>query len=386
MSDIQEAEDNLHTRSNQHSKKILFVSHEASISGAPLFLAKLIRHLKVERPEYQIAVFFSKNGELVELLTREGFDVFVSEKRVGLNSKLSNGWSRLLHYFRYLQVLFTYRPNLVYSNTIVNFGEVILASLINITVLLHMHEGKQFASTCRYRLKISCFFTSRIIVVSRYVDSVLYDLTNRHGVVVYNGVDTSNVIPVKRRDHHDPLKIGVLGTINSNKGQLVAIKAIHRLVEKGMIAKLQIAGKVMDEVYYAQLCEFIKLNSLDEFVEFLGVVSDVDVFLNSLDILVVPSFDESFPTVILEAFSTGTLVVASNVGGIPEMIEHDVNGLLFPAGDFIMLTDLLNKIIYTVNILEELPKNALKNMYGKFSSNAMNQLLTANLDDMFLSK
>jgi glycosyltransferase involved in cell wall biosynthesis len=385
MMDLQGSDYNLQTGSKPFDKKILFVSHEASISGAPLFLVKLLRYLKVERPEYTIAVFFSKNGELVELLQKEGFDVFVSEKRQDINSILFNVWNRLRHYYRYLQVLFTYRPDLVYSNTIVNFGEVILSGLFNKTVLLHMHEGKNFASACRYRLKISCIFTSRIIVGSHYVNNVLYDLTHRHGVVVYNGVDTSNVIQIKRRHSHDPLKIGILGTIDSNKGQLVAIKAIQRLVEKGLTVKLQIAGKVMDEVYYAQLCDSIKLSSLNEFVEYLGPVSDAEVFLNSLDILVVPSFDESFPTVILEAFSTGTVVVASNVGGIPEMIEHGENGLLFPAGDFVMLAEILNRIFHTSNILEELSKHALKNLHSKFSLNANNQLLTANIDDMLLS-
>ena len=60
-------------------KKILFVSHEASITGAPLFLVKLLKYLKVERPEYRIAILFSKKGELVELLTKDDFEVFVSE-------------------------------------------------------------------------------------------------------------------------------------------------------------------------------------------------------------------------------------------------------------------------------------------------------------------
>lgn len=107
MMDIQGSDYNLQSGSKPFNKKILFVSHEASISGAPLFLVKLLRYLKVERPEYTIAVFFSKNGELVELLQKEGFDVFVSEKRQDINSILFNVWKRLRHYYRYLQVLFT---------------------------------------------------------------------------------------------------------------------------------------------------------------------------------------------------------------------------------------------------------------------------------------
>lgn len=370
------------TRVNLIHKKILFVSHEGSTTGAPLFLVKLLRYLKVERPEYKIAIFFAKNGEVVDLLAREGFEVFVSEKRGNLNSKLPNVWSRFRHYFRYLQVLFSYRPNLVYSNTIVNFGEVVLASMVRIPVLLHMHEGKNFSSAYRYRLKISCFFASRIIVGSHYVNSVLNCLTRRFGVVVHNGVDLATESPVKRRVSDVPLEIGVLGTIDSNKGQLVAIEAMRLLVGRGLSAKLKIAGKVGDEGYHAQLCNFVKQNSLNEFVEFVGVVPDADVFLNSLDLLVVPSFDEAFPTVILEAFSTGTLVAASEVGGIPEMIEDKVNGFLFEAGDSMKLADILEKIINDDDVLEKMPLFALTVLNEKFDVRATNRLLAINLDEM----
>ena len=132
---------------------------------------------------------------MVEVLTQNGYDVFVSEKRDNSNSKISRYEIRFIHYFKYLKVLFTYRPDLVYSNTIVNFGEVILAGLVKIPVLLHMHEGKNFDCAYRKKLKISCLFASQIIVGSQYVNSVLKCVTRRSGVVVHNGVD----FPIERR-------------------------------------------------------------------------------------------------------------------------------------------------------------------------------------------
>ena len=280
-------------------------------------------------------------------------------------------------------MLFAYRPNLVYSNTIANFSEVILAGLVKIPVLLHIHEGRKFCSAHPYRLRISCLFANRIIVGSHYVNSVLNSLTARFGIVVHNGVDSPAEIPVKQKLSGAPLKIGVLGTIDSNKGQLVAMEAMRLLVERGLSAKLKIAGKIGDEGYYAQLCDFVKLNSLDEFVEFVGVVPDADVFLKALDLLIVPSFDEAFPTVILEAFSTGTLVVASEVGGIPEMIENKVNGFLFKAGNSMMLADILEKTIYD-DALERLPRSALKTLREKYEAHMTNYLLAINLDEMLL--
>ena len=385
-SDIYTSKDRIYTEIPPVHKKILFVSNEASNTGAPLFLVKLVKYLKVERPEYKIAIFFSGNGEWIELLTQNGFDIFVSEKRGDLNYKISKIWVRFVHYFNYLKVLFTYRPDLVYSNTIVNFGEVILAGLVKIPVLLHMHEGKYFSCAYRKKLKISCLFANRIIVGSQYVNSVLKCVTRRSGVVVHNGVDFPIEIQVRRRRSDIPLKIGVLGSIDSNKGQLIALEALHLLVGRGLRAKLEIAGKIGDMEYFTKLVNFVKLKSLEQFVDFVGVVPAVDIFLNSLDLLVVPSFDEAFPSVVLEAFATGTLVVASDVGGIPEMIENKVNGFLFEAGDAVELTDILEEIINNGNALHDIPRSAFKILKERFELRTTNHFLAMTIDELLLER
>jgi len=356
-------------------KKVLFLSHEASLTGAPLFLVKFIRYLKYEYSGYEIVIFFTKNGDLVELVIQEGFDVILSEKRSGLKSKMPVVWNRLIHYFRYLKLLLTFRPHLVYSNTIVNFGEVVLAGLAKIPVLIHMHEGMSFSSKCRYRLRFSCFFAKQIIVGSHYVNTVLTYLTGRTGIVIYNGVDSKVDISIKETQKNRPFTLGVLGTICENKGQLVAIQAMRLLVEKGISVDLKIAGGVGDYEYYTQLSYFINLHSLEGEVTFVGMVPDKDDFLRSIDVLIVPSFDESFPTVILEAFSMGTLVVATDVGGIPEMIQNDVNGLLFRSGDFMILADIIENIIHDNSMFHGLPLSALRILTERFDVCSTHQLL-----------
>jgi len=365
-----------------NAKKILFVSHEGSITGAPIFLVKLLKHLKAERPKYTIAIIFSENGDVISLLEKDGFKVFVSEKRGKSNSMIRKFANRLAHYFFYLKVLASYRPDLVYSNTSVNFSEVIFAGLLRFPVLMHVHEGGNYTATYSYRLKISCFFAKRIIVGSHYVNSVVNSLTKRNGVVVHNGLDSQYDHPIKQRLINSPLKIGILGTIEFNKGQLVALEAMHLLVNRGLSAKLTIAGKIANYEYYARLTSFLKLNSLDKFVDFVGVVPDAGVFLNSLDLLVVPSFDEAFPTVILEAFSTSTLVLASDVGGISEMIQDKVNGLLFKAGDSVMLADVLEKVILDESLLQTLPFAAKFILKEEFDVRTTNNRIAINLDEM----
>lgn len=363
-------------------KKILFISHEASLTGAPIFLAKLLRSIGIENPDYELAILFPKRGELVDILIGDGFNVFASDKRrVGRPYGLVF-LDRFFYYIFYIKTICWFRPNLVYSNTIVNFGEVILARLLGVSVIMHMHEGLNFSRACRLRLRTACFFASRILVGSQYVNNVLYSLTGRTGQVVYNGVDVPEAEPAKRECNGKHFTIGVLGTIIENKGQLIALKALKLLVEKGVAVKLRIAGRVGNDGYYSILRDFVRVNNLNNSVEFVGSVSSVDEFLDSLNLLVVPSFDEAFPTVILEAFSTATFVIASKVGGIPEMIADGVSGLLFEPGDAEQLADLIEGLVFKGDVFKKCPTVALKVLREKFDVVQTNRAIRMHLGEI----
>jgi glycosyltransferase involved in cell wall biosynthesis len=361
-------------------KKILFICNEGSFTGAPLFLARFLRHIKVHRPEYEIAVFFAKSGRLADILTKEGFNVFISNKRDESRTRLGTLWCRIVHYFIYLKVLSKYRPTLVYSNTIVNSGEVIISRLLGIPVILHMHEGENFASAYRLRLIISTLFATRIIVGSQYVNRVLFKITNRRGVVIYNGIKINAYSISADRANNNCLTLGMLGTIDPNKGQLIAIKAVNLLIQEGLRVTLTIAGTTDNKIYEEQLLTFINQNLLRDHIHFSGHVRDSIEYLKALDVLLVPSFDEALPTVILEALANGTLVIASDVGGIPEIICHDINGLLVAVDDEIGLAKMIRKVFENTEIKSEFNKKNIEILKTRFDCNDSNQKLMLELD------
>jgi glycosyltransferase involved in cell wall biosynthesis len=365
-------------------KKLLFLSNEGSITGAPLFLHRLVKYLKTERPDYRVVIFFAKNGELINQHLQEGFEVVVSEKNSIPCTLIQKIWKRFIHYSRFIRLLVMYRPDMVYSNTVVNFGEVVIASLLRVPVLLHIHEGKNFAQRYSCRLKISCFFVDKIIVGSHYVNGVLYSITRKSGQVIYNGVLSLDKFHPKKIKIGTPLNLGILGTIDSNKGQRVAIDAIRILAERGVNANLVIAGKVGDEVYFDKIVKFLNHKFLNDYVEFIGPVQNAEAFISTLDIILVPSFDEALPTVILEAFSVGTPVVASDVGGIPEMIENEINGFLFQAGDSERLANCLEKIITNNESLQNISIAAFEIVKNKFDLNFNNQKIINCIDKMLV--
>jgi glycosyltransferase involved in cell wall biosynthesis len=361
-------------------KKILFVSHQASLTGAPLFLLKLIKHLNASKPNYEIAIFFSSGGELTKLVAEEGISQFVSTKRTNSKGKVRAVLRRTVHYLYYLKVLVTVRPDLVYSNTCTNFGEVVIAGLCRIPVIMHMHEGQQFASAFANRLKVSCYFIRQVIAGSEYTKNVLSGLTRKSAVVIYNGVETKKRA-AKLKQLRSPITLGMLGTIDSNKGQHIAIEAVELLALKGHQVLLQIAGKVSEQEYFNSLESGLKSKDGDTRVTFLGVVEDAAEFIYSLDVLLLPSFDEAFPTVVLEAFSQNTLVIASKVGGVPEMISDRSNGILVDPGNSEALALAILDVLSNKALLTMLPEAGLRTLNLKFDAAEANHSIAAMIDD-----
>jgi glycosyltransferase involved in cell wall biosynthesis len=134
------------------------------------------------------------------------------------------------------------------------------------------------------------------------------------------------------------------------KGSLVGVVA-RLQAEKGVEYFLEAAATILQYVPHAhflvigdgplgrELQEYAGLLGVQERVHFLGFRMDAQALIGLLDVLVVPSLSEGTPLVTLEAMAAGVPVVASAVGGIPEQIRHQCEGLLVPSGDAAALAD-----------------------------------------------
>ncbi len=149
------------------------------------------------------------------------------------------------------------------------------------------------------------------------------------------GVDTNHWItpPAQEQTSSPDLRLTYIGQLAPHKGVHVLIEAFNRLGYSTRHAQLRIYGNPMAFPDYARrLTRMIRNNPA---ITLAGRFdnSRVAEILHQTDALVVPSiWYENLPVVILEALTTGVLVVASNLGGIPELIRHEVNGLLFEVG------------------------------------------------------
>ncbi len=146
----------------------------------------------------------------------------------------------------------------------------------------------------------------------------------------------------RRSDPAAPLRVGYVGGVYAAKGVHVLIEAFEHLA--GLPVRLDVFG-VLD--WFPEYVAGLRLRAAGKPIAFRGRFepTDIDRVLAEIDVLVVPSlWYENMPITIQEAFRNSIPVVATDLGGMGEAVEHGVSGLLFPRGDARALADHLARL------------------------------------------
>lgn len=157
---------------------------------------------------------------------------------------------------------------------------------------------------------------------------------------------------------------------------LVPVKNHHFLLQacaplfKEFSVKLFLLGKGQDN-YVNSLKVFINELRINENVEFVGFTDNVNGYLENADAVLLFSKREGLPNVIIEALGLGAVVVATSVGGMPEIIEDGINGFLVPNDDLLNATQIIKNVL---NLKSEtrikVSENAKSSVTGRFSKSA----------------
>jgi len=168
------------------------------------------------------------------------------------------------------------------------------------------------------------------------------------------GIDTSEIVAAPRNEHvPPPLRVGFVGTVGPHKGPDLLVRAFGELPD--LDATLTVHGELESYGDYAE--ELKSLAGDDGRISFPGPFSrgEIGRVLSETDVLVVPSrWYENAPGVILEAFAAGTPVVATDLGGLSELVRHEKNGLLFGLEDVEDLARQLRRLAEEPGLLERL--------------------------------
>lgn len=143
----------------------------------------------------------------------------------------------------------------------------------------------------------------------------------------------------------DGFVVVCVAMLRPDKGQDHLIRALGLLKERGLNPVTVLAGSPTAESaeYEAGLHGLVAENGVD--VRFLGYRDDISYLMQMADAVVIPSLTEAQPRVAVQAFATGRPVVASAVGGVPEIVKHGQTGWLVPPADPSALADALARVI-----------------------------------------
>lgn len=195
---------------------------------------------------------------------------------------------------------------------------------------------KQKIEQAKFVVAISSFGRSQL---QRWVD-----YSHWHKIkVVHCGLE-SNFYNVVITDRQYPLQLVCVGRLCEQKGQLLLIEAAKKLADQNVTFELILAG---DGELRQPIEALIQQYQLSEQVKITGWISSDQVrdYLLASRAMVLPSFAEGLPVVIMEAMSLKRPVISTYIAGIPELVEHEKMGWLVPAGDVDVLADAMKNAL-----------------------------------------
>jgi L-malate glycosyltransferase len=217
----------------------------------------------------------------------------------------------------------------------------------------------------RRLLRVTDRLVDAIVVNSEAVRRELIELdrVTPHLIhLCYNGIDT-DFFRADPRLHEGSIIIGVICALRPEKNLETLLKAFARL-DHQLDARLLIVGSGPS---LPNLQELVRKLGLGNRCTFEPATKDVRPWLQRIDIFVLPSFSEALSNSLMEAMACGCCVVASRVGGNPELVTDQESGLLFPAGDGEALAGCLDLLLSDPGLRARLAAAGSERMRSEFT-------------------
>lgn len=336
--------------------RVLYLNHTAKPSGAEFALARLLK--PIDHDKVTPLALLAEDGPLVEILREARVQVRVLPlcDEVREVRKDSLGVSALAKPKQFSQIVryaqniarFARRNNIdiIHTNSLkAHIYGAIAGKMAGIPVVWHVRDFIDTSYLPSAAVKgvrwMADEMPTRIVTVSQSVLDQLNLKNSSKGEVLYDGLGEEEIALFAALDsasssRNVPPRVGMIGRIGSWKGQHVFIDAAAKILKNGRRAQFQIIGAPLfgEHEYERELHAQITRLGIGAHIEFLGFRRDVPELLNGLDIVIHASISaEPFGMVIIEGMAASKPVIASNGGGVPEIIVDGETGLLFPMGD-----------------------------------------------------
>ena len=303
-------------------KHIVHIIPTLNYGGAERLVVDLVNNFDKEKYKFSIITFFDELP-LASEITNKNVKIYVVPKRGQIS------WHLFSDLKNKLQEL---KPDIVHTHLFGgDFWGRIVAKKLNLSVVttehnLNVDEGL-IKNILRRLLKnktdvfVAC--SDQVADYMRRVYKIKKDIK-----IIKNGIELDKFLDLVEPQFLTPLNLLVLGRLTKQKGHEILLKALAGL--KDLDWKLNTVGEGEEKNNLTNLVESLDLADKVNFIDFQKDVSKI--FYKS-DLLLLPSLWEGLGVVVMEAMASGRLVVGSEVGGVPELVENKKTGLLIKTGD-----------------------------------------------------
>jgi glycosyltransferase involved in cell wall biosynthesis len=374
--------------------RVLFLDHTAKIGGVEIALLNLIRNLD-RTFIYPIVLLFAEGPLVQRIRPHTETHVLPLSTAVGGASKDRLGWKSLLqcraafmaclHVWKVARLARRMQVDLIHTNSLK--ADIIggfAGLLARIPVIWHVRDriDPDYLPAPVVRIfrwlsrtvpdyvianSAATLATLQLKVDERYRARVVHSGCNS---VVHDGCDVDDATTRAQMASNHRVRIGLIGRISPWKGQHIFLQAAALLHQQYPAAKFEIIGAPLfsESEYEAHLHELCRNLNLTDAVEFAGFVEDVPARVAELNIVVHASTTgEPFGQVIIEAMAEQKPVVATNGGGVPEIVQDGITGLLVPMGDAPALSDALRYLLDHPEIAAQMGREGRKRVLAQFT-------------------
>lgn len=351
--------------------KILCVHQGTELYGSDRSFIQSIAALRNAYPLASIDVVVPASGALIEHLNQYVDNVIFMD--VGNVSRKDLKMRPFKNIVRIIKSILPARKliskyDLLYLNTLVNLSFMLASISCKVKKIIHIREVPASKAEMKIFSTVINIAKMNVIYNSYYTGRVFSEYIKNNSVVVQNGVNrlkgqSENIL-------RDELRILFIGRLNNWKGQDLAVKAIYELKKKYNVV-MNIVGDCPkgQSFYKEELHKLINDLGLQDCISVHGFIEEPDLYFNWANVVIVPSKKpEPFGRVAIEANSIGRPVIASDCGGLTEIIGNEQGGYLFKPNEVSDCVEKIQKLISDEYIFKCACEKASRNFEEKFSN------------------
>lgn len=341
-------------------KKVVVFIPTLQTGGAEKLALDLVS--KIDREKFEtilVSLFPKKNTIYEEIAEKRGVRVVYLNKKPGPD---------MFTFLSVWKLLNSIKPDIVHTHIYASsyvYPWMVFHRKVNWVHTVHSIASKELYSFHKLLMKRIYYKYPKFnpIAISEEVKKSIieeYHVNSDSIVTIYNGIDLSEFTPKLQKNRQPDIEFICVARFNDVKNHRMLVDGFKKYTLENSQARLTLVG---DGELKPEIINLVHELGIKESVHFVGQTSDVQSYLSKADVFVLTSKYEGLPLSVLEAMSVGLPIIATDVGGISDVIRQEENGLLIQSNDVEGLCRAMCLMTKNNILIEKIKKQNIKDAH-----------------------